>query len=168
MKLLMPPAIRSAALADIPGILALEQQSARSAHWPTDEYERLMTTGVVMVAEQTVAESADRLCGFVCAKAVAGEWEIENVVVAAEFLRQGIADRLMQALIAQAESLAASRILLEVRESNLPARRLYEKHGFREVGRRRKYYNNPLEDAILYERRCESETQRGQGSHRRL
>ncbi len=42
-------------------------------------------------------------------------------------------------------------ILLEVRESNLPARRLYEKHAFRDVGRRRMYYKDPAEDAILYE-----------------
>jgi ribosomal-protein-alanine N-acetyltransferase len=85
-------------------------------------------------------------------------------VVAREFLRQGIADQLLQALLDQAQTLAASRILLEVRESNMPARRLYEKHGFREVGRRRRYYNHPPEDAFLYEYRCES----GLESHRSL
>ena len=148
----MPAAIRSATLDDVPAILAIEQQAASAAHWPAEEYEKLIKTGVVLLAEQ-----AGEICGFVCAKAVASEWEIENVVVANEFRRQGIADRLEQALIDQAERLAASRILLEVRESNWPARRLYEKHTFREVGRRLKYYNNPLEDAILYSRRCESE-----------
>jgi ribosomal-protein-alanine N-acetyltransferase len=151
----MTPAIRSATLADVPAILAIEHEAASAAHWPAVEYEKLVATGVVLAAEQ-----GGGLCGFVCAKALAGEWEIENVVVATESLRQGIADRLMQALIEQAEKLAASRILLEVRESNLPARRLYEKHGFREVGRRRRYYNHPSEDAILYERRCAPEKQR--------
>jgi [ribosomal protein S18]-alanine N-acetyltransferase len=53
-------------------------------------------------------------------------------------------------LIQRAENEAASAILLEVRESNLPARRLYEKHGFRGVGRRQVYYMDPTEDAILY------------------
>ncbi|HEX9110910.1 MAG TPA: ribosomal protein S18-alanine N-acetyltransferase [Terriglobales bacterium] len=148
----MPPTIRSATRDDLPAILAIEQQAASAAHWPAEEYERLVKTGVVLVAERT-----GKLRGFVCAKTVAGEWEIENIVVASEFLRQGIADRLMQALVEQAENGAASRILLEVRESNRPARRLYEKHAFREVGRRRNYYNNPLEDAILYARHCESE-----------
>ena len=146
----MPPTIRSATLEDLPAILAIEQHAPSAAHWPADEYEKLIETGVLPVAEQ-----AGRLCGFVSAKAVAGEWEIENIVVATECLRQGIADQLLQALIDQAESAGASRILLEVRESNRPARRLYEKHAFREVGRRLKYYNHPLEDAILYERRCE-------------
>jgi [ribosomal protein S18]-alanine N-acetyltransferase len=148
----MPLAIRSATLTDLPEILTLEQQAASAAHWPAEEYEKLVKTGVVLAAER-----ADKLCGFVCAKAVAGEWEIENLVVATEVLRQGIADRLMRALIEQAAKGAASSILLEVRESNRPARRLYEKHAFREVGRRRNYYDNPLEDAILYERRCASE-----------
>jgi len=152
----MRPATRSATLADVPAILALERSAASAAHWPAEEYERLVETGVVLVAEQADAEQAGSLCGLVCAKVVVGEWEVENVVVAAEFLRQGIAARLMGALLQQAEKSAVSRILLEVRESNLPARRLYEKHGFREAGRRSRYYNSPLEDAILYERRCVS------------
>jgi ribosomal-protein-alanine acetyltransferase len=148
----MSPAVRSATLDDVPAILAIERQAASAAHWPTDEYEKLIAIGVVLVAKQ-----AGKLCGFVCAKTVAGEWEIENVVVATESLRRGIADQLMRTLMEQADKGAASRILLEVRESNRPARRLYEKHGFQEVGRRRNYYNNPLEDAILYARRCASE-----------
>jgi ribosomal protein S18 acetylase RimI-like enzyme len=70
--------------------------------------------------------------------------------VPAAFLRRGIANELVRNLIQRAENEAASAILLEVRESNLPARRLYEKHGFREVGRRQVYYMDPTEDAILY------------------
>jgi ribosomal-protein-alanine N-acetyltransferase len=145
----MPVAIRSAALNDVPAILAIEQQSPSAAHWTLEQYDKLVGSGVVLVAEQA-AEEAGQLCGFVCAMAVAGEWEIENVVVAAELLRRGIADELVRELIRRAESEAASAILLEVRESNLPARGLYEKHGLREVGRRPAYYRDPVEDAILY------------------
>ncbi len=97
-----------------------------------------------------MAEERGKLCGFVCAKALLGEWEIENVVVAAECLRLGIASELMRRLIQRAKSEAAPVIRLEVRESNLPARALYERHGFREAGRRRSYYTEPAEDAILY------------------
>jgi ribosomal-protein-alanine N-acetyltransferase len=53
-------------------------------------------------------------------------------------------------LVGRAESQAARAILLEVRESNLPARGLYEKHGFHVHGRRRAYYQRPVEDAVLY------------------
>ena len=145
----MPVVIRAAALNDLPAILAIEQQAPGAAHWTADQYSKLVDSGVVLVAEEA-AEEAGQLCGFVCAKAVAGEWEIENVVVAAEFLRRGVASELVHALIHRAPGEAASAILLEVRESNLPASRLYEKHGFREVGRRRGYYRDPVEDAILY------------------
>jgi|SRR5271163_2636050 [ribosomal protein S18]-alanine N-acetyltransferase len=141
----MPSAIRFATVNDVPAIRAIEQQAANAAHWTCVQYEKLLANGIVLLAEE-----AGQLCGFVCAKAVAGDWEIENIVVAARFLRRGIADELMRELIQRAKSDAASAILLEVRESNLPARRLYEKHEFREVGRRRVYYRDPVEDAVLY------------------
>jgi [ribosomal protein S18]-alanine N-acetyltransferase len=141
----MPAVIRSAALNDLPAILAIERQAPSAAHWTPEQYNQLVNSGIVLVAEE-----AGNLCGFVCAQAIAGEWVIENVVVAEAFLRCGIADELLRKLIQRAKSEAASAILLEVRESNKPARRLYEKHGFREVGRRREYYRDPAEDAILY------------------
>lgn len=150
----MPVVIRSAALNDVPAILAIEQRAPGAAHWTADQYSKLVDSGVVLVAEEA-AEEAGQLCGFVCAKRVAGEWEIENVVVAAAFLRRGIANELVRELIQRAGKEAAPAILLEVRESNLPARRLYEKHGFREVGRRRAYYRDPAEAAILYALRFE-------------
>jgi len=141
----MPLDIRSAALNDVPAILAIEQQAPSAAHWTREEYNRLVEGGVILAAEEE-----GKLCGFVCARTVAGEWEIENVVVGAEFLRRGIGGELVRELIQRAQREAASAILLEVRESNVPARQLYEKHGFCEVGRRRAYYRDPAEDAILY------------------
>ena len=146
----MPVAIRSAALNDVPVILAIEQQAQAAAHWTRDQYNQLVSSGVVLVAEE-----AGQLFGFVCAQAVAGEWEIQNVVVATGFLRRGIAAELMRALIQRAKNAAESAILLEVRESNRAARGLYEKQGFREVGRRPAYYKDPAEDAILYTLRLE-------------
>jgi ribosomal-protein-alanine N-acetyltransferase len=141
----MPFAIRSADFNDLPAILAIEQQSPSAAHWTSEQYKNLLDNGVVLVAEE-----AGKFGGFICAKAVAGEWEIENVVVAVELLRRGIANELLRKLTERARNESASEILLEVRESNGPARRLYEKCGFCEAGRRRAYYRDPVEDAILY------------------
>lgn len=149
-RLLVPVAIRSATLNDVPALLAIEQRAQGAAHWNSEQYKKLVDSGVVLVAE-----AAGRLCGFVSAQAVAGEWEIENVVVDAGLLRRGIASELVHELIQRARNEAAPAILLEVRESNLPARGLYEKRGFREVGRRRAYYRDPVEDAILYALRFE-------------
>jgi ribosomal-protein-alanine N-acetyltransferase len=143
----MPPAIRRATVNDIPAIRNIEQQAASAAHWPAQEYAKMVSSGLVLVAEQE-----GELCGFACAKSVAGEWELENVVVAPPFQRQGVADSLVRSLLNEVlQAGGASKVVLEVRESNLPARRLYEKHGFRETGRRRNYYQNPSENAILYE-----------------
>ncbi len=138
-------AIRVAGFDDVPAVLALERQTAGAAHWTAEQYQKLVGGGVVLVAEE-----AGRLWGFIGAQAVAGEWEIENVVVAAELLRRRIGSELIGALIERARSEAAAAILLEVRESNVAARGLYEKRGFREVGRRRTYYADPVEDGILY------------------
>jgi len=146
----MPVAIRPAVLNELPAILTLAPQSPAASPGTSGQYNKLVDSGVVLVAEE-----AGKPCGFVGAKAVAGEWEIENVAVAAGFLRRGIADELLRNLIQRAKHEAASAILLEVRESNRPARCLYEKHGFRQAGRRRSYYRDPVEDAILYALRFE-------------
>jgi ribosomal-protein-alanine N-acetyltransferase len=149
----MSVTIRSATLNDVPAMLAIERQAPGAAHWTSEQYNKLLGSGVVLVAEQAAEQpgkESGKLSGFICAKAVANEWEIENVVVAAAFLQRGVANELLRDLIQHAQKRAASAILLEVRESNRPARRLYEKHGFREVGRRPSYYRAPAEDAILY------------------
>lgn len=143
----MTVAIRPAVQNDVSSMLAIEQQAPAAAHWTLAEYNKLVNSAAVLVAEE-----AGKLCGFICAKPAAGDWEVENVVVAPEFLRRGIASELLRELIRRAKADAASAIFLEVRESNLPARRLYEKHGFGEQGRRRAYYKDPLEDAVLYAR----------------
>ena len=141
----MPIAIRSATLDDVPAIRAIERQSTSASHWSTEQYEKLLQNGIVLVAEQ-----AGTLCGFISAQAAAGEWEIENVVIARDFLRQGIASGLVRKIIGCARNKNASTVLLEVRESNRAARSLYQKLNFLEVGRRTKYYREPQEDAVLY------------------
>jgi ribosomal-protein-alanine N-acetyltransferase len=141
----MNVSIRNARPSDVPALLEIERQSPGAAHWTPEQYNKLIADGFVFVAED-----ASGRVGFICAKAVAGEWEIENVVVAPAERRRGIADALIGELIRRARNDAASAIFLEVRESNLAARRLYEKHGFRETGRRKAYYTSPLDDAILY------------------
>jgi len=137
--------IRKATRADIPAIQSIEQAAPTAAHWTSAQYETRMENGCVVVAE-----SNSELCGFVCARIAADEWEVENVVTAKSQLRRGVADQLMQALIGRALDVKAASILLEVRAANVAARRLYEKHGFREVGRRPNYYRDPVDDAILY------------------
>ncbi len=94
-------------------------------------------------------EAEVRTVGFLVAQNGGPEWELENIAVLPEFRRKGVAGGLLSALLVQARSLLAERILLEVRASNQPAIRLYHASGFQILARRRDYYRNPSEDAII-------------------
>jgi ribosomal-protein-alanine N-acetyltransferase len=146
----MPVTIRSAVLDDVAALLAIEQEAASAAHWTREQYARLVESEIVLVAED-----GENVSGFVCAKTVAGDWEIENTVVAKQGRRRGIGSGLLDELLRRARSQSGATVWLEVRESNQAARRLYQKHGFHESGRRRGYYREPVEDAVLYEFRYE-------------
>ena len=73
--------------------------------------------------------------------------DITNVSVDPERKGRGIGTLLLEELIRRSREAGIQKLFLEVRESNLPANRLYEAHGFRQVGIRRHYYTNPEEDA---------------------
>ena len=87
--------------------------------------------------------------GYVGLEHVLDEGYISNIAVAPEARRRGIADMLLDELGSRARGLGLSFVTLEVRDSNHPARALYEKHGFSVVGRRKNYYTRPKEDAVL-------------------
>ena len=72
-----------------------------------------------------------------------------NIAVAPEFRRMGIAQMLIDRLIADLAQRSVRFLMLEVRVSNAPAIALYESLGFRQVGRRPNYYHNPKEDALI-------------------
>ncbi len=143
--------IRPATAADVPSIRALEGQAESAAHWTGHEYDALFAAEaprrVALVA--TPEEDDGRVIGFVIARCATAEWEIENVVVAAEKRRQGVGIKIIRELLLLARSADATSVLLEVRESNLAARRVYEKLGFSQNGRRSNYYHQPEEDALL-------------------
>jgi [ribosomal protein S18]-alanine N-acetyltransferase len=96
-----------------------------------------------------VIEDDSNLQAFLVARFSATECELENLVVSELQRRRGLASELLLSLIASARERKLERILLEVRESNEAARALYGKLGFQENGRRKAYYRQPPEDAIL-------------------
>jgi len=94
------------------------------------------------------AEDETGVLGYVGLMTVLDEGYISNVAVAPEARRRGIADALLDELAARTKDTLAF-LTLEVRASNAPAIALYEKHGFSVVGRRKNYYEQPREDALL-------------------
>ena len=95
------------------------------------------------------AETEGVVVGYVGLMYVLDEGYVSNVAVHPDWRRRGAADALLTALEARARKLLLSFLTLEVRESNAPAIALYEKHGYRAVGKRKNYYEKPTEDAIL-------------------
>ena len=94
------------------------------------------------------AIDSGEVLGYIGMMSVLDEGYISNVAVAPEHRRQGVADALIDCLVSRRAS-DLSFITLEVRASNVPAISLYEKHGFSAVGRRKNYYDDPKEDAVL-------------------
>ena len=76
--------------------------------------------------------------------------ELYRIAVLPEYRHQCIATQLMEYFINKCKNNGIKSIFLEVRCDNEPAKKLYEKHGFSEVGRRRNYYTEPVCDALIY------------------
>ena len=86
--------------------------------------------------------------GFILVRVVADETEILSIAVSPDRRQRGLASRLLEQACHRATGQGAARIFLEVAAANLPARKLYEKYGFREVGQRKAYYEDG-DDALV-------------------
>ena len=98
----------------------------------------------------TVAAEDDTVIGFLAFEQVLDEGSIVDVAVHPDYRRRGIAKALITSAVNSAEGLYT--VFLEVRESNVPAVRLYESLGFERIAVRKGYYDHPKEDAVIY--RC--------------
>ena len=143
-----PVTTRLALESDIPAVRQLEQRTESAAHWTEAQYKQIFRGEPRRI--MLLAEEAGRLRGFLVASSIATDWELENVVVDDSVRRRGFGSALLRHLISAAKAEQAESIDLEVRESNGSARALYAKCAFAEVGRRKSYFRNPPEDAILY------------------
>ncbi|MCL1998722.1 MAG: ribosomal protein S18-alanine N-acetyltransferase [Turicibacter sp.] len=87
--------------------------------------------------------------GYIGIWHILNEGQILNIAVAKAYRRQNIASALLATAIETAKKFEMLGLTLEVRESNIAAKKLYEKHGFAEEGRRKNYYEKPAEDALI-------------------
>ena len=102
-----------------------------------------------------VALEGDRVAGYVGSQSVLGESDMMNVAVHPDYRRQGIAEQLCLALVEALKEKGNHCLTLEVRSSNEPAKALYEKLGFGQIGLRKNYYRNPREDALILRKEWE-------------
>jgi [ribosomal protein S18]-alanine N-acetyltransferase len=145
----LPMRIRRATPADVPAMMALERHAATAAHWSREQYETVFS-GETPARVVLILEEEAGVQGFIAGRALDEEWEIENIAVAGPARRRGLGTRLLGEFLELARGGGAQAVFLEVRESNLAARRLYEKWAFVEGGRRRSYYREPEEGAIVF------------------
>ena len=160
--------VRPARPSDQPRLVEIAAHSATAAQWNQAEYLKLLTSeesasqsegGLPVIDPQSEAQSRTALVveqdanvvGFIVGQQLEDEWEIENIAVTGAARRRGLGSRLVGELLDVVRGRGGKSVLLEVRESNRAARSLYEKWGFLEAGRRKMYYQNPPEDALVLE-----------------
>lgn len=102
-----------------------------------------------------VATEGDTVAGYIGSQTVMDETDMMNVAVHPDFRRRGIAEALVNGLVDELKNKGSHCLTLEVRASNAPAIALYEKLGFSEIGRRKNYYRNPREDALILRKEWE-------------
>jgi [ribosomal protein S18]-alanine N-acetyltransferase len=120
--------------------------------WSEDEFERLLLERNVIAHRALIG---DKLVGFIVSRLVPPEAEILSVAVASSQRGRGIARKLLHLNMRRLAGLGARTVFLEVDEDNVPARRLYNRFGFGDAGRRQGYYSrgNTAGSAALVMRR---------------
>lgn len=132
-------------LDDLASVHDIERQSFH-VPWPEDAYRNEIRTN--RLASYVVARADDEVVGFAGLWVMVDEAHVTTFAVNPRWRRRGVGERLLLGLLDVAVNRGAREATLEVRLSNMPARRLYEKYGFRPVGIRPRYYSNG-EDALI-------------------
>ena len=135
---------------DVAEVVNIAARLPEAPHWPEDAYIRALDPGSVPARIALVAEHPQgRVAGFLITVLIPPQAELEIIAVAKPAQRQGIAACLFNALLAILKDRQITEVMLEVRESNQPARAFYRSVECTETGRRTGYYADPKEDAIL-------------------
>ncbi|UCF04308.1 MAG: ribosomal protein S18-alanine N-acetyltransferase [bacterium] len=133
---------------DLGKVMEIEQVSFPT---PWTEYMFQCQLRLKDISINLVAVRNDIIDGYATAWVAAEEIHLLSIAVRPESRREGCAETLLGAVIEQGRDRGGSSVILEVRIGNIEAQRFYEKHGFRVVGRRQRYYRETGEDALVME-----------------
>jgi ribosomal-protein-alanine N-acetyltransferase len=140
-----PYAVDTMTEGDLEHVLTIER-TAFAAPWSRESFRYELANPR---AGNLVVRRGPEVLGYVCVWAIAGELKINNIAVRADVRGQGLGAALLEAAIALGRARGCVEATLEVRPSNLSAASLYRRLGFQVVGRRKAYYQDTGEDAIL-------------------
>jgi ribosomal-protein-alanine N-acetyltransferase len=130
--------------ADLDEVMAIER-TAFPFPWSAVFFRQELQ---VACARSILAEADGKIVGYVLFWLLPGSIDIHNIAVHADFRRRGIARVLLGKVVQEAERQSITRVMLEVRKSNLPAQQLYDAMGFSTTGIRKGYYSDNGEDAL--------------------
>ncbi|MGQ7329236.1 ribosomal protein S18-alanine N-acetyltransferase [Streptococcus suis] len=125
-------------------VLTVMQSVYEQSPWTLEQIASSMAS---QDEDYYLAYEGQELVGFLAVQTVLDEMEILQIAVKADFQRLGIASQLMAAVMDW-----EGDIFLEVRESNSAAQALYTRQHFTKIGKRKDYYRNPVEDAVIMKR----------------
>jgi ribosomal-protein-alanine N-acetyltransferase len=131
---------------DLPAVHEIERESFTTP-WPAHAYRQELEQN--RLAHYLVARHGSAIVGFAGTWLLVDEAHVTTFATRGAWRRQGVGERLLIALFDLAVSRGASEATLEVRPSNVPARNLYEKFGFKVAGVRPRYYTDNNEDALI-------------------
>lgn len=142
--------IRVANVSDCVALAELDLHDNPSA-WTVKQFQAACKSvhDSVLIHENEYGECM----GFIVWQTICDEMELHLIATAPKFRRQGVASALLAQMFQAAHHQQISRILLEVRASNIVAQTLYTQFGFHEIALRKRYYNN-TEDAVIMEKIC--------------
>ena len=133
---------------DVDSVFEIEKTAYGEHHWSKDAFYNEVNNNISCYFSAKNPENSE-IVGYLGSWMIVDECHITNVAVALNYRRQKIAQQLLVALIDECYTKLIKYITLEVRVSNTPAIKLYEKFGFKSVGVRKKYYQDNDEDALI-------------------
>ena len=142
---MIPTMVRRMNTLDIDGVLAVEQQ-AFTTPWSREGFVNEMSNEL---SYYLVLVEAGNIIGYAGMWLIVDEAHVTNVAILPEYRGRKLGEKLMAALLEHAKVRGATRMTLEVRASNEVAQGLYRKFGFTAQGRRRNYYTDTKEDALI-------------------
>ncbi len=154
-------AIAPMALDDLDEVLSIEKASFHTP-WSRGAFRYELTQN--RVARSLVVRCGRELAGYLCLWEIGHEIHITNLAVHPRHRRRGVARTLLRFILDDARARAVELVFLEVRPTNVEALTLYESLGFQVIGRRKGYYFDTGEDALVMEARLAAETRPAGGS----
>ena len=132
---------------DIEGVVAIEEEAYGKHHWTKSSFYDEVSNSLARY--YTAKTLSGELAGYAGTWHIMDEGHITTIAVKKDFLRNHIGEALICRIIEDCYKDGVKYLTLEVRVSNIPAVRLYEKYGFKSLGTRKGYYQDNNEDALI-------------------